>query len=117
MIYIKKLEIISLIEGYVFINMKTVTRYKSILKTFDRAVRKLDLRVNGTKLRFHDLRHVYATWLLKAGVSLDVIRELLGHRDVYTTSRYATLDRKEVSHFLDYLPKIKNPDHGKVEVC
>ena len=37
--------------GYVFLNPKTNDRYYSIHKTFDRAVRKLDLKVGDTK--FH----------------------------------------------------------------
>lgn len=41
------------------------------------------------KLRFHDLRHVYATSLRQAGVELSEIKELLGHADVRTTERYA----------------------------
>lgn len=50
-------------EGYVFLSPRTGTRYGSVHKAFDRAVRKLGLQVNGTKMRFHDLRHVFATWL------------------------------------------------------
>ncbi len=65
-------------KGYVFINFKTETRYYSIHKTFDRAVRKFDLTAMDSKLRFHDLRHVFATWLHRAGVSLDTIRPLCG---------------------------------------
>ena len=59
----------------------------------------------------------YATWLLQSGVSLDVIRELLEHKDVYTISRYAYLDRRVVAHFLNYMPKIQNPDRHEVEAC
>ena len=81
----------------------------NINKTFDRAVRKLGLTVNGTKLRFHDLRHVFGTWLLREGVSLDVLRELLGHRDRDTTDRYATLNRAEAGKFLNLMPRIKRP--------
>ena len=73
------------------------------------AVRKLGLTVNGTKRRFHDLRHVFGTWLLKEGVSLDVLRELLGHRDRDTTDRYATLNRAEAGKFLRLMPRIKKP--------
>lgn len=42
------------------------------------------------KLRFHDLRHVYAQTLRNAGVALDDIQSFLGHQSVTTTeSRYA----------------------------
>lgn len=65
-------------EGYVFLNPKTNTRYYSTHKVFNKAVRKIGLTVNGTKFRFHDLRHVFATWLHQAGVSLDTLRPLMG---------------------------------------
>ena len=108
-------------DGYVFLNHRTKTRYHSIHKVFNRAVRKLGLTVNGTKFRFHDLRHVFATWLLRGGVSLDAIRELMGHKDRTTTDRYATFDRLEAGQQLSVLPKIsiniqKNSlDHGKIK--
>ena len=65
-------------NGYIFINPTTGTRYTSIHKSFNRAVRKLGFQVNGTKLRFHDLRHVFATWLHRQGVSLDVFKRTSG---------------------------------------
>jgi len=43
------------------------------------------------KLRFHDLRHSFASWLLAAGGDLQLVREALGHRDIQTTARYAHL--------------------------
>ncbi|MFC1537604.1 tyrosine recombinase XerC [Gemmatimonadota bacterium] len=95
------------LDGYVFRNPRTGMRYKDNHCTFDRAVRRLSLTVNGSKLRFHDLRHVFATWLHQAGVSLDTLRPLLGHRDRATTDRYTTINRMAVSDVLSCLPEIR----------
>jgi site-specific recombinase XerD len=36
----------------------------------------------------HKLRHVYATELLRSGVDIRTVQELLGHADVKTTEIY-----------------------------
>lgn len=46
-------------------------------------------RAGITGLRFHDLRHTFATWLSLAGVDLPTVKELLGHATILTTMRYA----------------------------
>ncbi|MFC1551928.1 tyrosine recombinase XerC [Candidatus Latescibacterota bacterium] len=100
-------------EGYVFLNPLTGNRYRSIHKTFDRAVRKVGLTVNGTKLRIHDLRHVFATWLHMAGVSLDILRPLLGHRSRTTTDRYVSIDRLAIGKVLNVMPSIGDENEYK----
>ena len=40
---------------------------------------------------FHDLRHFFATELFRRGASAPVVQQLLGHRDLATTQRYADL--------------------------
>jgi integrase len=37
------------------------------------------------RLRFHDLRHSYATWLASDGVPPTIVQRIMGHEDVTTT--------------------------------
>ena len=47
-------------------------------------------------VRLHDLRHTYASRALAIGEGLPMIGELLGHRQVNTTARYAHLARESI---------------------
>ncbi|MFC1694135.1 tyrosine-type recombinase/integrase [Candidatus Latescibacterota bacterium] len=105
--------IINRSEGYVFINKKTKTRYHSINKVFDQAVRKARLNVNGTKFRFHDIRHVFANTLIRSNVSMEKVRILLGHEDRSTTDRYITIDRFDVKKELQLIPSIRKNEKEK----
>ena len=71
---------------YVFVNPKTKKPYNpTSRKTWDRILKDAGL----TDLHFHDLRHTMARHLRMAGVDLLTIAEILGHRDLRMTKRYA----------------------------
>ena len=72
---------------YVFSNPRTGKPFNNIRKSFQKAVKQAGLR----DLRFHDLRHVFASNLVSKGVDLYVVQQLLGHSTPRMTQRYAHL--------------------------
>ena len=85
---------LSRVEGnpWVFPGRKKGTGQRNINDSWDR-VRK---RAGLDGVRLHDLRHSYASRALALGEGLPMIGELLGHRKVQTTARYAHLARESV---------------------
>jgi hypothetical protein len=52
------------------------------------AVDKVAQKADGG-LRFHDLRHSYATWLVSDGVPINAVQKVMGHQQASTTlNRY-----------------------------
>ena len=63
--------------------------------TFNRSVKKLGLNDGvadaQNKVVPHTLRHTFASWLAQQGETLLTIKELMGHKDIAMTMRYAHL--------------------------
>ena len=75
--------------------------FEGLKSGFRRAREKAGIDVN-----FHDLRHSCASLLINMGVSLDVIRDVLGHASVKTTERYAHLQIHRQTEAMNQLSKL-----------
>jgi len=71
----------------VFYNPRTRERYGSFYAAWHRARTEAGL----PDVRFHDLRHTFASLLINEGVSLYEVQRLLGHHHITMTERYAHL--------------------------
>ena len=56
--------------------------------------RRVRRRAGLDGVRLYDLRHTFASAGLEGGLSLELIGELLGHKNANTTKRYTHLDTK-----------------------
>lgn len=73
--------------------------YKSIPHTFNRW-----LAGEGLDISAHQLRHTYATQLLRHGADLRVIQKALGHASLATTERYLSVEIDQMRAATDRLP-------------
>jgi integrase len=72
--------------GFVFtIENGTRVKPRYLVRAFQKAVRRSGI----AHVRFHDLRHTFATRLVQRGVDLYRVQRLLGHKTSIMTQRYA----------------------------
>ena len=76
---------------------------------------RMAVKRSGLKdLRFHDLRHTFATRLVRSGADIYAIQKLLGHKSLEMTSRYAHHDVESLRKAMDTVNGIgdKNGNGG-----
>lgn len=71
-------------SSHLFVNPKTGNPLTTVKKAFKTACRRAGIK----GLRFHDLRHTFASRLVRMGTDLITVKELLGHSSVTITERY-----------------------------
>jgi integrase len=85
---------------YVFSTQKG-NQFTVIKRPFARALKLAGIE----NFRWHDLRHSFASQLAMASVDLNTIRELLGHKSLKMTLRYAHLSSNHKNQAVDLLNK------------
>ena len=88
-------------NDFIFVRLKGIKLNEEFVsKSFKQAVR--DAKLND-KIHFHSLRHSFASNLVQKGVSLYVVKELLGHEDIKTTQIYSHLQQENLSKAVNLL--------------
>jgi integrase/recombinase XerD len=79
-------------KEYLFYGLRSHLCYTSARNIFTRYLRETELQHKGYTI--HSLRHTFASELLNAGMRLECLQLLMGHRDIEMTRRYARLTDK-----------------------
>ena len=98
-------ELSSLIENrngeFVFSDSKG-NPYGSINKSFQTAKNKAKIQ----DFRFHDLRHTFGSYLVMQGIDLKTAQQIMGHKDIRMTMRYAHLSPEYVQKAVETLDSL-----------
>ncbi len=93
---------------YIFCTLTGGKRDKHfITRKFTRVLRQLEY---GKEYTFHSLRHTFASNLAQKGVSLYIIKELLGHSSITTTEIYVYLMPEKYHNVVNQLNFGKNTE-------
>ncbi len=93
---------------YVFTD-KDGNPYKSVKRSFSTALKKAGI----IDFKLHDTRHTFASHLVMAGVDLTSVKELLGHKSLKMTLRYAHLAPGHKMKAVNLLDKVLTKPHMK----
>jgi len=96
---------------YVFCNGDG-RNFLNVRRSFETALRKSGI----TDFRFHDLRHTFASNLVMEGVDIMTVKELMGHKDLTMTLRYAHLAPNHKAKAVNILDRIMslNPPQSAI---
>jgi excisionase family DNA binding protein len=87
---------------YLFANPKTGKPLTTVKRAFKTACKKAGI----SGLRFHDMRHTFATRLIAKGTDIITVKELLGHSSVTITERYTHSFREQKKKAVELLVEI-----------
>lgn len=91
------------IEGHYIFYKENGQPYQKwdIQPAWERANEKAEI----VNFRWHDLRHCFASWNRQAGLDLDTLADLMGHKDTRMTRRYAHITPAHLKKAVEQLEK------------
>lgn len=78
--------------------------FENVQRSFTSACKRANIR----DFHFHDLRHCFASHLVMAGIDITTVKELLGHKTLTMTLRYAHLAPSHKVKAVDILDQALN---------
>ena len=84
-------------------NLKVVTFKDTPIMNIKHSFATILKKAEIDDFRFHDLRHIFASHLLMNGASLKDVQELLGHKTIEMTMRYAHLSQEHKRNAVNML--------------
>lgn len=96
-------------SSYVF-QRKDGTKFRKMRTGFENAVKRAGI----PHVRFHDLRHTFASHLVMGGVDIRTVQELLGHKDIRMTMRYSHLAPDHMKNAVRILERQYGDDREEI---
>ena len=81
---------------FVFFRLDNGKPFKNLRHGFKNALRLASL---DTKIRIHDLRHTYDTWLHARGTPTAIVKDMMGQKTLTMASHYNQSDHLTMLHF------------------
>lgn len=97
-------------NGYVFLNSRG-RPYRSIRTAYLTALKKAGIK----NANFHTLRHTFASHLVMAGVDLTTVKELMRHKSIEMTLRYAHLAPDHKKKAVEKLGEVFSTNSAQIE--
>ena len=101
-LYEEFLRLIKQVRGEYVFSDKNGRPYGDIKKSFASALKKAKIK----DFRFHDLRHTFGSHLVMQGANLRTVQQILGHKDIKMTMRYAHLSPEYVQKAVEKLDSL-----------
>lgn len=91
-------------QRFLFSNSQILSVSKIFRQTVEDIGLNKNISNNREKFVFHSLRHTFASWLVQKGIPLQIVSQLLGHKTLKVTMRYAHLAPEQGFYAVTQLP-------------